>query len=108
MSKKYAWVWKVKPECVEEYVKMHLNPWPEIMKAHSAAGIKNYSIFQKDNQFFYEFECEGDPAEAFAKMTKDPDCIRWNNITSKMLDVSMEKGDLNTGLQFMREIFYLE
>ncbi|MDR1287534.1 MAG: L-rhamnose mutarotase [Treponema sp.] len=108
MSKKYAWVWNVKPECVEEYVKMHLNPWPEIMKAHSVAGIKNYSIFQNGNQFFYEFECDGDPAEAFAKMTEDSDCIRWNNITSKMLDVSMENENLNTGLQFLREVFYLE
>jgi L-rhamnose mutarotase len=78
------------------------------MKAHTAAGIKNYSIFQNGNQFFYEFECDGDPAEAFSKMTKDPDCIRWNSITSKMLDVSMEEGDLNTGLQFLQEVFYLE
>jgi L-rhamnose mutarotase len=108
MSHKYAWVWKVKPECVEEYVKMHLNPWPEIMKAHSEAGIKNYSIFQNGNQFFYEFECDGDPNQAFAAMEKDPDCIRWNAITTKMLDVSLEKGDLGSEIRFLREVFFLK
>jgi L-rhamnose mutarotase len=108
MSRKYAWVWNVKPECVEEYVKMHLNPWPDIMKAHSKAGIKNYSIFQNGNQFFYEFECDGDPGEAFDAMTKDPDCIRWNNITTKMLDVSLDKGGLGTEIRFLQEVFFLK
>jgi L-rhamnose mutarotase len=105
---KYAWTWKVKPECVEEYVKMHLNPWPEIMKAHSEAGFKNYSIFQNGNQFFYVLECDGDVDEAFNKMVNDQDCIRWNNITSKMLDVSLENGDVSTGVQYMKEVFFLK
>jgi L-rhamnose mutarotase len=105
---KYAWTWKVKPECINEYVQMHLNPWPEIMRAHSAAGFKNYSIFQNGTQFFYILECDGDIDEAFAKMVNDPDCIRWNNITSKMLDVSLENGDVSTGIAYLREVFYLK
>ena len=51
MSKKYAWTWNVKEESLEEYVKMHLNPWPEIMEAHSKAGIRNYSIFRTADSF---------------------------------------------------------
>lgn len=102
MSNKYAWTWKVKKECLEEYAKMHLNPWPEIMKAHSAAGIRNYSIFQDGDRFFYEFECDGDPAIAFDKMKDDPDCKRWNAITSQMVE------DKNLSPVFLREVFYLE
>ncbi|MDR2178295.1 MAG: L-rhamnose mutarotase [Treponema sp.] len=108
MSRKYAWVWNVKPECVEEYVGMHLNPWPEIMKAHAQAGIKNYSIFRNGNQFFYEFECEGDPLAAFALMEHDPDCARWNSITVKMLDLPAGTEALGGTIQFLPEIFYLE
>ncbi|MBR4079798.1 MAG: L-rhamnose mutarotase, partial [Christensenellaceae bacterium] len=37
MTKKYCWVWNIKPECVEDYVKLHLNPWPEVLRAHSEA-----------------------------------------------------------------------
>ncbi|MDR0719740.1 MAG: L-rhamnose mutarotase [Treponema sp.] len=108
MSKKYAWVWNIKPECVEEYVRLHLNPWPEIMKAHAEAGFKNYSIFQNGNQFFYEFECDGNPEAVFAAMEKNPDCIRWNNITSKMIDEKLEDGGVSSGVRYMREVFYLK
>lgn len=51
-SNKLAWTWRVKEECLEEYVAMHLNPWPEVLEEHSKAGISNYSIFQNGNQFF--------------------------------------------------------
>jgi L-rhamnose mutarotase len=78
------------------------------MKAHSAAGFKTYSIFQNGTQFFYVLECDGDVDEAFAKMVNDPDCIRWNNITSKMLDVSLENGDVSSGVQYMPQVFYLK
>jgi L-rhamnose mutarotase len=105
---KYAWVWNVKSEWVEEYVKMHRNPWPEIMRAHSKAGMKNYSIFRNGNQFFYEFECDGDPAAAFALMERDPDCVRWNSITAKMLDLPPGTEQFGGTIQYLPEVFYLE
>ena len=108
MRNKYAWVWNIKPECIEEYVKMHLEPWPEIMKAHSDAGLRNYSIFRNGNQFIYVFECDGDPQKAFDALNNDPDCIRWNGITTKMIDASMKDGDISTGITFLQEVFYLE
>ena len=104
---KYAWVWNIKPEFVDEYVRMHLSPWPEIMKAHSEAGFRNYSIFRNGTQFIYVFECDAAPNEAFEKMVNDPDCIRWNAVTSKMLDVSLKEGDVSTGIQYLPEVFYL-
>lgn len=106
MSKKYAWTWNVKPEFVDEYVKMHMNPWPEIMDAHSKAGIRNYSIFQNGNQFFYCFECD-DAEAAFAYLDKDPDCQRWNAITSKMVEGSFDLGE-DEPIRYLKEVFYLE
>ena len=38
---KYAWTWKIKTIFLDEYVRMHLEPWPEIMQEHSNAGIRN-------------------------------------------------------------------
>jgi L-rhamnose mutarotase len=107
-TKKFCWVWNIKPEYVDEYVKMHLNPWPEIMRAHSECGFKNYSIFRNGCQFIYEFECDGDAEAAFAKVVKDPDCIRWNSITTKMLDVTLKDGAVNNAVQYLPEVFYLE
>ncbi len=110
MSNKYCWVWNIKQECVEEYVKMHNNPWPEIMEAHTRAGFKNYSIFQNPNkktEFFYVFECDGDAQKAFDLMEDDEYCKKWNAITSKMIDHAMEGEDVSSGVDYMTEVFYL-
>ena len=40
-----AFKMKLKPECIAEYKKRHDEIWPELVKAHSAAGISDYSIF---------------------------------------------------------------
>ena len=105
---KYAWVWNIKPEYVDEYVKMHQNPWPEIMKAHSEAGFRNYSIFRNGRQFIYVFECDGDPKEVFAKACADESCIRWNAITSKMIDKEIKDGKVDAGVEYLPEVFYLK
>lgn len=105
-SGKFAWTWRVKEECLEEYVAMHLNPWPEIMEEHSRAGIRNYSIFQNGNQFFYCFECD-DPDAAFAYIAQSEACGRWNAITSKMVEGSFDFNE-PAPIQPMREVFYLK
>lgn len=105
-SNKYAWTWNIKEEYLEEYVKMHLEPWSEILEEHSKAGIINYSIFQNGNQFFYCFECE-DVEAAFAYIAKSDVCNRWNAITSKMVKGSF---DFNTEepIKPLLEVFYLK
>ena len=105
MSNKFAWTWKIKEECLEEYVRMHREPWPDMLAAHSAAGIKNYSIFQNGNQFFYCFECD-DTAKAFAFVNESAICQKWNAITSQMVENSFDLGG-DTSITQMKEIFYL-
>lgn len=105
-SKKYAWTWKVRPECLDEYVKMHNNPWPEIMEEHTKAGYRNYSIFQNGNQFFYCFECD-DIKYANEYIAKSEACNRWNAITSKMVEGSFDFNE-EEPIKFMPEVFYLK
>ena len=105
-SNKHAWTWKIKKEVLDEYVEMHLNCWSDVLKAHSDAGIKNYSIFQNDNRFFYCFECD-DVKKAFAFIDQSEPCIRWNAITSKMVEGSFDFGEAEP-IKFMREVFYLK
>ncbi len=105
-SKKFAWTWTVKAECLDEYVKMHLQPWQEIMEEHSRAGIRNYSIFQNGRQFFYCFECDN-PQAAFEYIDKSEPCRRWNAITSKMVEGSFDFGEAEP-ITPLREVFYLE
>jgi L-rhamnose mutarotase len=104
-SNKYAWTWKIKQERLEEYVAMHLEPWQEIMEEHSKAGIRNYSIFQNGNQFFYCFECD-DVEKAFAYIAKSEACQRWNAITSTMVEGSFDFNE-SEPIKPLREVFYL-
>ncbi|MCM2532794.1 L-rhamnose mutarotase [Neobacillus ginsengisoli] len=105
-SNKMAWTWTIKDECLDEYLKMHIEPWPEIMEEHRKAGIKNYSIFQNGNQFFYCFECE-DVETAFAYIAKSDVCNQWNAITSKMVKGSFDFNEAEP-IKPMREVFYLK
>lgn len=105
-SNKFAWTWKVKEECLEEYVKMHLEPWQEILDEHSKAGIRNYSIFQNGNQFFYVFECD-DVDAAFDYINKSEACNRWNAITSKMVEGSFDFNEPDP-IAPLKEVFYLK
>lgn len=105
-SNKFAWTWEVNEEDLEAYIAMHLEPWDEIMAAHSEAGISNYSIFQNGNQFFYCFECD-DVDKAFAYIDQNEACQRWNAITSKMVKGSFDFAD-DQPIKPMREVFYLK
>jgi L-rhamnose mutarotase len=105
-SNKFAWTWQVKPESLDEYVKMHQEPWQEIMDEHSKAGIRNYSIFQNGNQFFYCFECD-DVEAAFAYIDKSEACNRWNAITSKMVQGSFDFSEAKP-IKPLKEVFYLK
>ena len=40
-----AFVMKLKPGVIEEYKRRHDEIWPEVLKAHTLAGIRDYSIF---------------------------------------------------------------
>lgn len=42
---RYAFKMKLRPGCEAEYRKRHDEIWPELVRAFSAAGISDYSIF---------------------------------------------------------------
>ncbi|WP_202078751.1 L-rhamnose mutarotase [Caldalkalibacillus salinus] len=105
-SHKYAWTWTIKEEYLDEYVQLHMNPWPEVLEEHSKAGIKNYSIFQNGHQFFYCFECD-DVEAAFDYIAKSETCQQWNALTSKMVEGSFDFNE-DEPIKPMREVFYLK
>jgi L-rhamnose mutarotase len=105
-SNKVAWTWTIKEDRLDEYVEMHLNPWPEVLEEHSRAGIRNYSIFQNGRQFFYCFECD-DVDAAFKYLAESEACQRWDAITSKMVEGSFDF-TAEDPIKFLREVFYLK
>lgn len=104
-SNKFAWTWTIKEEALEDYVKLHENPWEEVLEEHSKAGIRNYSIFQNGRQFFYCFECD-DVDKAFAYIAESEVCNKWNALTSEMVQGSFDFNEAEP-IRPLKEVFYL-
>jgi L-rhamnose mutarotase len=79
---RYGSVIKVKLEKLEEYRKLHANPWPGVLNTLRACNIRNYSIYYKDGLLFSYFEYYGkDFSAESAKMAADPITQEWWKLT---------------------------
>lgn len=83
--KRYAQVIGLKPDVVEEYIRIHAAVWPEVLKTIYDCNIRNYSIFYKDGLLYAYFEYIGtDFAADMRKMAADPKTQEWWKITDPM------------------------
>jgi L-rhamnose mutarotase len=103
MSQRSAFVLRVKPERIDEYVTAHENVWPEMLDALRDAGIRNYSIFRDGIQVFGYFEA--DDLEASAEfLAQQPVCTRWQDAMAELLDERVP----DSGPPSLTEIFRLD
>jgi len=76
--RRFGMVIRVRPERLDEYVRLHAAVWPEVLKMIGACNVRNYSIFHKDGYLFSYFEYHGTDFEAdMRKMAADPITQRW-------------------------------
>jgi L-rhamnose mutarotase len=77
VKKRYAFQMRIKPELKTEYRKAHDEIWPDMARAIRRSGIRNYSIyFREDGTLFAYLEAR-DPAQAFAWLGKTEVNTRW-------------------------------
>ncbi len=68
----------LKPEAVEEYVKLHSAVWPEVLETIRRCNIRNYTISVRGNAATAYFEYVGDDYEKdMAIMDADPVTREW-------------------------------
>lgn len=78
MTQRSAFVIRVRPDKIDEYVEEHRAVWPEMLDALRAAGIRNYSIFRAGNEVFGYFEA--DDVEAAGRYLDAQDVSRrWQD-----------------------------
>ena len=103
MSRRSAFVLRVKPERIDDYVEAHRNVWPEMLEALRGAGIRNYSIFRDGNQVFGYFEADDlDAAARF--LAEQAVCTRWQDSMAELLDERVP----DAGPPSLPEIFRLD
>lgn len=103
MTQRSAFVLRVKPEKIEEYVEAHGNVWPELLDALHGAGIRNYTIFRDGNQVFGYFEAD-DLEAAGRYLAEQAVSHRWQDAMAELL----EERVADSGPSPLPEVFRLD
>jgi L-rhamnose mutarotase len=84
-TERSAFVLRVRPDKIDEYIQAHRNVWPEMLVALRDAGIRNYTIFRSGNEVFGYFE--SDDLEAAAAYMEAQDVnARWQDTMAGLLE----------------------
>lgn len=85
MTQRSAFVLRVRPDKIAEYVEAHRNVWPEMLAALRDAGIRNYTIFRNGNEVFGYFE--SDDLEAAGRYMAEQEVnARWQDAMAELLE----------------------
>jgi L-rhamnose mutarotase len=103
MTQRSAFVLRVRPDRIDDYVAAHAAVWPELLAALRESGIGNYSIFRDGNQVFGYFE--SDDLEAAAQYLDAQEvCTRWQDAMADLLEERVP----DSGPPALQEIFRLD
>jgi L-rhamnose mutarotase len=103
VTQRSAFVLRVRPERIDEYVEAHRNVWPEMLDALRGAGIRNYTIFRAGNEVFGYFEAD-DLAAAERYLSQQEACTRWQDAMAGLLEERVPDG----GPPQLEEVFRLD
>lgn len=80
-----AFLIRVRPEKMQEYIRLHNPIWPELTAELKAAGLRNYSLWiQPDGTEFGYLECD-DWKAACDYLAKSEVHTRWQNMMKDFL-----------------------
>lgn len=78
MIRRFGQIGKLKPDKIDEYVRLHAKVWPDVLKMIQLCNLRNYSIFRYGEYVFSYYEYIGDNYEAdMDKMAADSTTQRW-------------------------------
>jgi L-rhamnose mutarotase len=63
-------VFRIAPGTEDEYVRRHVEIWPELVEAMKASGFANYTLFRRGLEVIAVCECHPDVATCFARFAE--------------------------------------
>lgn len=98
---------QVKPEFLDEYREYHKRVDPELLAALSDAGVRNYSLFLREDGLLIGYLEAEDPRESLRKVGLTEANTIWQAKMSKYF--ASGSGDLEKGgLEWIDQVFFLE
>jgi L-rhamnose mutarotase len=77
----------LRPETVQEYLRVHEEVWPEMLEALTRTGWRNYSLFLRAEDGLVVGYCETDDfAAAAAAMDREDVSSRWEAVMSRYFE----------------------
>jgi L-rhamnose mutarotase len=92
--KRLGCVTKVRPDKLDEYVKLHTDVWPGVAKRIEECNIRNYSIYvtklpDGNHYLFSYFEYTGQDFDAdMQRMAADEETQRWWDVCKPCLQAT--------------------
>ena len=102
-----AFLIRVKPEKLDEYKKLHSPIWPELTAELAASGIRNYSLWLRDDgvEFGY-LECD-DWEQSCACLAKSEVHDRWQALMQNYLDSATDAGQGGQPIELLTTCFQI-
>jgi L-rhamnose mutarotase len=88
-------VFRIAPGSEPEYVRRHVEIWPELVAAMQAAGFANYTLFRRGLDVIAYCECHPDVDTCFRRFAEHGIGERWQaSMAGIVLDLTDADGNL--------------
>ena len=106
--KRYCFIIEIKEEYIKEYIDLHKNAWPEMVKAIKRAGVAEEIIYNYKNLSIVFFECD-DIDSVYRRLADEQIVQKWDALVNPWFEsefVFLEKiFDLNQQLNGELELY---
>jgi L-rhamnose mutarotase len=103
--KRFSFLMRIRPELKAQYQKRHDELWPDMARAITESGIKNYSIFFRgDGLLFGYFESE-DPAKSLEQLGRTDVNARWQESMDGFF-VKKDPSTVGPDIETIEEVFH--
>jgi L-rhamnose mutarotase len=96
----------VQPDKLDEYKRLHVEVWPDLLADMRAAGMRNYSIFADGPELFAYLECD-DWDAVNAALAKSDANRRWQEFMRGYLATPVDP-DATEPFRLLDEVFRLD
>jgi|SRR4051794_12178300 L-rhamnose mutarotase len=105
--KRVGFLFKVKPETIDEYKKHHQAVWPEMLAALHRQGWHNYSLFMRDDGLLFGYF---EAAESFEASQKGMETEAINETWQKFMAPYFESitGRPDQNMIALEEVFHTD
>ena len=99
---------RVRPEAIDDYERLHADPWPGVLAQIRRSNIRNYTIWRDGTDLFAAFDYVGEEFEAdMAAMAADAETQRWWKLTDAMQDPLPDR-EPGSWWKTLREVFHTD